>query len=49
MLQGIENEIDGIFESPMPGDLAAESPRFDDKPYQLLNAFSKLDEKELTK
>ena len=49
MLQGIENELDGIFQSPMSGDLAPESPKFDDKPYQLLNTFARLDEKELTK
>lgn len=49
MLQGMENELDAIFDAPMPGDLAPESPKFDDKPYELLNAFSKLDEKELTK
>ena len=33
----------------MPDGLAPESPKFDDKPYQLLDAFSKLDEKELKK
>lgn len=49
IMASLDQEVAGIFESPMPPDFAADAAAFDPLPFDQLNAFAKLDQIELNK